>query len=157
MAISPYLTTHVLHKVAKDHEEQFIKQQKSSKAHSTLTTASRAPQLPSKPLISSSNSTEAGMKLRKWRSNFQEVLDAIPHELQEADKQDPLIAKLSDFVKTLRVHWNTHRYLLYTSIPSVDDTRPTKRVIASGAARLFDVLGWFSLVTLNVKLLLQQL
>ena len=61
----------------------------------------------------------------------------------------------SAFGKALGVHWDTTTDSLYISIPTVNLQHPTKRYITSSAAKIFDVMGWISLVTLSIKMLLQ--
>ena len=98
---------------------------------------------------------QAGMKLRKWQSNSQEVLDVIPPDLQEVKRGDLIICEPSKHGKTLGIHWDTKRDQLHISVPNLEDVPPTKRIIASAAPRLYDVLGWFSPATLFLKILLQ--
>ena len=47
--------------------------------------------------------------------------------------------------------------VLSISMPTVEDSEPTKRSIASAVARLYDVLGWMAPTTLFLKVLLQKL
>ena len=43
-------------------------------------------------------------------------------------------------------------------MPDLDDSSdPTKRQVTSAVARLYDLLGWFSPVTLLMKILIQRL
>ena len=100
---------------------------------------------------------KGGMMLRKWRSNDPAVLSSIPEELREKDSSDLVISDASNCNKTLGVHWNTARDELYVSTPQIEDSIPTKRVVPSAAARLYDLLGSFGPVTLFIKILLQKI
>ena len=98
---------------------------------------------------------KAGMTLRKWRSNSQELLATIPDNLCEtADLQirDPLLAS-----KALGIHWHVTTDRLHVATPSIDCNKPpTKRVIASAVAQVFDVLGLFSPAVVTAKIILQK-
>ena len=93
--------------------------------------------------------------LRKWRSSSAELLERIPAELKEADGSDPAMS-LSQCPKTLGVHWNTHSDMLYVCIPDLTHLQiPTKREVPSAVGKFFDVLGWFSPSTVQIKIILQ--
>ena len=99
---------------------------------------------------------EAGMKLRKWRSNSTDVLDTIPEELKESSGLQ-IVAEPSYGSKTLGIYWDTVSDNMHVSVPSVDSkTNPTKREVASSAAKVFDTLGWFAPAVVWVKVLLQK-
>ncbi len=99
----------------------------------------------------------AGMILRKWRSNSTEFIETIPDHLVETSDlniQDPLNSS-----KTLGIHWNVNSDQFHISVPSplLQDETPTKRVVASTVAKVFDILGLFSPVIIQGKILLQKL
>ena len=79
----------------------------------------------------------------KWRSNSTQVMESITEELREKDKE-LIVSDSSDCAKTLGIHWHTTKDLLFVAIPTLDDKAPTKRSVASSAARLYGVLGWFA-------------
>ena len=155
---SPYLATQVLQQVASDHSELYPEAARIVKSSfyvdDCLTGAEQAIHLQQQlyELLQG-----AGMKLCKWRSNSSQVLDSIPADLKETEKEDLIISDPAENGKTLGVHWKTHRDLLHLSIPTIDNSTPTKRVIASAVACLYDILGWFAPVTLYLKILLQRL
>ena len=94
------------------------------------------------------------MTLRKWRSSSKQVLDTIPDELKEKDGLH-INSDATPGAKALGVFWNTHNDTLHVSLglsPS-----PSKREIASSAAKVFDVLGWFAPAVVWVKVILQRI
>ena len=99
---------------------------------------------------------DVGLVLRKWHSNSLELVQHIPEELRDTSPKsispEPMYC-----IKALGVHWDTEYDAFYVSIPNIDGTHPTKHSITSAAACLFDVMGWMSLVTLYVKMMLQML
>ena len=100
---------------------------------------------------------KAQMKLRKWRSNYRDSLNSIPQELREEDSMQIATSKTHG-VKALGVHWNTHCNMLHVSTLAQGlDKLPTKREIASAAAQVFDILGWFAPAVVWVKILLQKI
>ena len=93
--------------------------------------------------------------LRKWRSSSAELLERIPAELKEADGSD-LAVFSSQCPKTLGVHWNTHSDMLYVCILDLTHLQiPTKREVSSAVGKFFDVHGWFSPSTVQIKIFLQ--
>lgn len=96
------------------------------------------------------------MSLCKWRTSSPDLLDSIPPELRETSNLT-ISSSPSDCPKSLGIHWDMVRDSLFISLPDVMDHHlPTKRVVASLVARIFDALGWFSPATLPAKALLQQ-
>ena len=59
--------------------------------------------------------------------------------------------------KTLGIHLNTQIDSFHVSAATMEDATPTKRTVASAAARLFDVMGWFGPVSLYIKIYMQRL
>ncbi len=100
--------------------------------------------------------SNSGMILRKWRSNSPAFIETIPESLRETT--DLLIKDPSLSSKTLGIHWNVEHDHLCVSAPAItDSTLPTKRIIASVTAKVFDILGLFSPVIVTAKMLLQHL
>ena len=99
---------------------------------------------------------EVGLTLRKWRSNSTQLLDTIPEELREKSP-DVISTDPTAYGKTLGLHWNTETDVFHIAVPALTDSVPTNRSIASAAAKLYDIMGWFGPVSLYVKILLQQL
>ena len=63
-----------------------------------------------------------------------------------------------DCHKALGIHWDTAKDNLHIATPKLDDSvTPTKNQVLSDIARTFDVRGFFSLVTVTLKVLLQKL
>ena len=74
---------------------------------------------------------KAKMTLRKWMSNFQELLESIPQELKETECVQ-LISPPEECHKALGIHWDTGKDTFHIATPVLDDrVVPTKRQIAS--------------------------
>ena len=157
---SPFLTTQVLKQTALDHQKDY-----SSAAQVVLNqfyvddVLTRSPNMNEAVKLRTELNgllAEAGMKLRKWRSNSTDVLDTIPEELKESSDLQ-IVAEPSYGSKTLRIYWDTVSDNMHVSVPSVDSkTNPTKREVASAAAKVFDALGLFAPAVAWVKVLLQK-
>ena len=83
--------------------------------------------------------------MKKWQSNDPSFLMTITEELRElTDLHLPSPMSAS---KALGIHWDLDKDNFYISVPSVnDDLSVTKRVIASVSAKVFDIIGFFSLL-----------
>lgn len=95
--------------------------------------------------------------LRKWRSSSSDVMKTIPTELHEK-QMDSESFRQQQYLKTLGIHWDDREDQFYVStsalrLPAV----VTKRLLTSDIAQTFDVLGWFTPVTLVMKVLIQKL
>ena len=97
------------------------------------------------------------MRLRKWRTNSPELLASIPEDLRETEPLCISTAANSGCPKALGVHWNTTTDTLFVATLPPIMAEPTKRIIASQAAKMFDVLGWFAPIKVKAKHLLQLL
>jgi hypothetical protein len=99
----------------------------------------------------------AGLHLRKWSSNCQELLDSLPADHIETMTMMPIEDGQS--VKALGIVWNTTKdqFQFKTSIDSDSSEEYTKRTILSEMSRLFDPLGWLSPVLVRAKILMQSL
>ena len=98
----------------------------------------------------------AGMTLRKWRSNDPTIRATIPEKLLEtADLHLPSPLTSSE---TLGMHWDVARDNIHVSTPTTDSSVAiTKHLVACLSAKVYDILGLFSPVTLIFKILLQEL
>ncbi len=68
------------------------------------------------------------------------------------------ISDANGYPKTLGIEWNvsTDQFrLTVADLPPSNEA--TKGVVVSDVAKVFDVLGWFSPVTIKMKILLQRL
>ena len=94
---------------------------------------------------------QANFNLRAWASNCQAI-----QSLAEADHT----ADKSTLVNVLGLQWNiesdTLHFSVKTAIPE-HHTLITKREILQQSSKIFDPLGYLSPVTIQAKLLLQQL
>ena len=99
-----------------------------------------------------------GFLLRKWNSSDRSVLERIPKELRDT-RDIQTISEVNEYTKTLGIEWNisTDEFRLTINQSPLNATTITKRIIVSDVAKVFDVLGWFSPVTVKMKILLQRL
>lgn len=97
-----------------------------------------------------------GFVLRKWNSNDASVLKHTPEELRDSRRVQP-ISETNEYTKTLGVEWDTSADKFRLSISDLPHRETlTKRILVSDVAKVFDVLGWFSPVTIKMKILLQR-
>lgn len=97
----------------------------------------------------------AGMRMRKWTSNVDAVLQGIPPE----DRQSrPIEFGQSEFVKVLGIQWCPiiDCFGFKVRLPPAEETT-TKRKLLSHASKLFDPLGFLSPCTIIPKILFQKL
>ena len=60
--------------------------------------------------------------------------------------------------KALGLHWDTSQDSLHVATPILaQGVEPTKRQILSDVSQTFDVLGWFSPVTILIKIMIQKI
>ncbi len=100
-----------------------------------------------------------GMTLRKWRSNSADLLSTLPDDLREQAEDDTVnIAPPHEAHKALGIHWDTQSDCLFVAVPpSPDPSKPvTKRVIASGTAGVFDILGLLCPTIIQARILFQE-
>ena len=101
---------------------------------------------------------KGGFDLRKWRTSSQEVLDHIPEELQETNPvKTSTAAHSSTHSKALGLLWDSTLDVMSPAISSAELTSPTKRGLVSAIFKTYDVLGWMSPTTLQMKMLIQGL
>ena len=101
---------------------------------------------------------KAGFDLKKWRSSSEEVLEAIPTNLQESLPQQEMVDHhASAYPKTLGIAWDSRRDVMAAQVQLPDDYVSTKRGIISDTAKSFDVLGWLAPFIISMKILFQDL
>ena len=101
---------------------------------------------------------KGGFDLRKWRSSSAAVLDHIPNNLQEHDPVKTSTAIHSTtHSKALGLHWDSANDVMSPAISTATITSPTKRGLVSAIFKTYDVLGWMSPTTLQMKILIQGL
>lgn len=97
-----------------------------------------------------------GFKLSKWASNNNLILESVAANEREIDC--PLELHLEESIKTLGLAWNPSvDCFQYRVTLSESDTTPTKRIILSEVASLFDPLGLLAPVVVAAKIFLQSL
>ncbi len=101
---------------------------------------------------------QAGMVLRKWRSNSSELRARVPDHLLENDATTIALQPPHQAPKALGVHWDVTSDTLHISIPSSVPTSKevTKRVVASGTAGVFDILGLFCPAIITARIIFQE-
>ena len=106
------------------------------------------------------------MPIRKWCSNSQTVIEAVP----EGDRETVTVEVAKDDecgVKMLGVAWNMKSDCFVFTIPAAllahpatshphGDLKITKRQLLSAIATMFDPLGWLAPLTVKMKILFQQ-
>ncbi|XP_036341119.1 uncharacterized protein LOC118750508, partial [Rhagoletis pomonella] len=96
----------------------------------------------------------AGFPLRKWTANCEDLLKDIPKT--NLLTEDFLEFEETSAVKALGIRWNAHTDLFYLMArPLEESDMPTKRVILSAIAKLFDPLGWLAPIIIVAKILMQ--
>ena len=90
---SPFLATETLHQVARDHSSSFPQASNVDLNEFYVDDVLTGTQC--------LKETQEG--LRKWRSNYAELLHTIPDEFKQIELNLP-----KDYLKTLSIHWDTH-------------------------------------------------
>lgn len=98
---------------------------------------------------------EGGFKLRKWISNSDELLGAIPKDI--VDPSLILDFESENIVKTLGIQWNIRDDCFSFGINQTNSCTITKRSILSESASLYDPLGWLTPSTVVAKSLFKSL
>ena len=102
--------------------------------------------------------SKGNFQLRKWRSSSAQVLQQIPEELLEKDPvKESTATNPQTNSKALGLLWNSHSDVMSPSIAIPSSYKPTKRGLVSAVYRTYDILGWISPTTLQMKLMIQQL
>ncbi|XP_018338850.1 PREDICTED: uncharacterized protein LOC108746527 [Trachymyrmex septentrionalis] len=99
--------------------------------------------------------SKGGFTLKKWYSNEPLLLADI-----SATSSDPSLLLHLDqegSTKVLGIHWHPATDSFRFSVTVSPTGFPTKRLVLSEIAKLFDPLGWVSPVTIRAKILLQEL
>ena len=98
---------------------------------------------------------KGGFQLRKWRTSSQEVLNRIPADLQETNPiKDSTAVNSQTHSKALGLLWDSNLDVMSPAISSATLTSPTKRGLVSAIFKNYDVLGWMSPTTLQMKILI---
>ena len=102
--------------------------------------------------------SQGNFQLRKWRSSSAQVLQQIPEDLLEKDPvKESTATNPQTNSKALGLLWNSHSDVMSPSIAIPTSYKPTKRGLISAIYRTYDILGWISPTTLQMKLMIQQL
>lgn len=160
MAASPYLAVRALQQLARDEQQSF------PRAAQTVLTDFYVDDM----ITGCDTSKEAvalyrdicallargGMEIRKWASNCEQTLCAIPEDLRNSAQ--PLHLDADSSVKTLGLYWYPALdcFKFKVTPPTCGD-RVTKRTILSIVARLFDPLGLLAPTIVVAKIIIQRL
>ena len=158
---SPFLATQVLRQLAMDYRDEFSKAAdiilNTFYVDDVLTSADTLPDAIHLRTTLTELLAKACMTLRKRRSSFKELMDTVPANLQESHPTQHITSP-HDCHKALGIHWDTTKDTFLVATPKLEDSAtPTKHQVLSDVAKIFDVLGFYSPVTVTLKVLLQKL
>ncbi|XP_055623505.1 uncharacterized protein LOC129766930 [Toxorhynchites rutilus septentrionalis] len=94
-----------------------------------------------------------GFHLRKWASNSEAVLEGVP----EADLEVKIPIEENGSIKALGMQWQPCSDEFHFSYQQTEILQPTKRIILSQIASLFDPLGLLSPIIVKAKLVMQRM
>ncbi|XP_051155190.1 uncharacterized protein LOC127277842 [Leptopilina boulardi] len=94
----------------------------------------------------------AGISLSKWAANVDKLVPTDSTDSKSKDKS----FNLETSVSTLGLHWNPASDEFHYKFSPIDSSQPTKRIVASEIAKLYDPRGWLAPFLLKAKLLLQN-
>ncbi|GFY06941.1 pro-Pol polyprotein [Trichonephila clavipes] len=100
--------------------------------------------------------SSAGLVLRKWASNCNELLNSIDSDMRLSNAS--LNIYKDDTVKTLGILWHPASDVFYFKITPLSFEGPlTKTTLLSTIANTFDTLGWLSPIAIQYKTIMQRL
>ncbi|GFU74159.1 hypothetical protein TNCV_1642831 [Trichonephila clavipes] len=100
--------------------------------------------------------SSAGLVLRKWASNCNELLNSIDSDIRLFKAS--LNMDNDDTVKTLGILWHPASDVFYfKTTPLSFEGILMKRTLLSTIAKTFDPLGWLSHITIQYKAVMQRL
>ena len=158
---SPYLASQVLRQLASDYKDDFPRAadliHKAFYVDDCLTGADSLQEAVAIRAELNDLLDKAKMTLRKWRSCSMDLLQSIPESLREKGDLNINLSP-ADRGKALGLRWDTSEDCLSISVQSLQADAPaSKRVVCSGIARTYDIMGWYAPAILPAKLLLQEL
>lgn len=101
-------------------------------------------------------SASGGFNLRKWSSNCEQLLQAVPD--RDRETKSVHIIEFDKTIKSLGIYWNPveDKFTFQTFISEIP-TLLTKRNILSDISKQFDPLGWICPLIVRAKIFIQQL
>ena len=162
VSASPFLAIRTLHQIAEDQGEGYPEATQHIKSSFYVDDFLGGADNPEEALLLYSQLrtvlSRGGFQLRKWRSSSKEVLQHIPEELLEKDPvKSSTATNQQTNSKALGLLWNSHTDVMSPSICTPPSFKHTKRGLVSTIYRTYDVLGWISPTTLQMKIMIQQL
>ena len=102
--------------------------------------------------------SKGGFLLQKWNSSDPTVLRQIKPELRDTQSTISFTDPEVNYTKALGIEWDSIHDKFRLSIADLPLMKAvTKRALISDIGKTFDALGWFSLVIVKAKILLQSL
>ncbi|XP_014217245.1 uncharacterized protein LOC106645815, partial [Copidosoma floridanum] len=160
LACSPFLATRVLRQLASEHaeshprasrilREEFYVDDCLSGGHSVEEASIKCEELTKLARL-------GGFPLRKWSSNSPQALASVP--LDHRVDQPKTLQENPEAISVLGLSWDpqTDEFAFKFMVDEFPNLW-TKRTLFAQTARFFDPLGWFSLVIIVPKMLLQSL
>lgn len=98
-----------------------------------------------------------GFELKKWASNSETLITNIPathrRNIQAFD------INFDDVIKTLGIRWHPQQdvFRFKVNLSPSNNLLPTKRILLSDVAKLFDPLGWLAPSIIIAKIMFQKL
>ncbi|XP_055522742.1 uncharacterized protein LOC129716922 [Wyeomyia smithii] len=96
-----------------------------------------------------------GFQLRKWASNSAEVSEGVPDA--DLEVKIPIDENPNSTIKALGMQWQPCSDQFHFSYQPTEILQPTKRIILSQIASLFDPLGLLSPIIVKAKLVMQRM
>lgn len=160
MAASPYLAVRALQQLAVDEQQSFPRAAQSVLTDfyvdDMITGCDTSDEAIGLHREMCALMARGGMEIRKWTSNCEQTLCAIPDELRNSAQ--PLHLDVDSSVKTLGLLWYPALdCFMFKVTPPECAKGVTKRSILSAVARLFDPLGLLAPTIIVAKIIIQRL
>ena len=162
VSASPFLAIRTLHQIADDQGEGYPEATQHLKSSFYVDDFLGGADTPEEAILLFHEIrnilSKGGFQLRKWRSSSEEVLRQIPTDLLEKDpiKASTAINSQTNS-KALGLIWDSQEDVMSPSICIPSFFKHTKRGLVSAIYRTYDVLGWISPTTLQMKIMIQHL
>lgn len=167
LSCAPYLAVRTLHQLAEDEGSRYpigaLAVKQDAYVDDVLSGADSIADLKEAANQLHQLCKAGGFPLQKWASNFTNLMQFMPQEVQESTC--PLTTTHDNHTEhktwtdcthsALGLQWAPHDDSFRFTITDVAGGSPTKRGVVSKAAQLFDPLGWLTPVTVRAKITIQ--